>query len=62
MNQIIEKIKNIFGSHKGSETVDSKKDKSFNDAMNGANDIARSIRESKKFQTQKKLWRNVFYF
>ena len=62
MNKLTEKIKNIFGSRKESETADYKKDKSFDDAMNGANDIAWSIRESEKFQLQKKLWRNVFHF
>ena len=62
MNKLTEKIKNIFRNRKSSETADPKKDKSFNGAMQGASDIARSIRESGKFQTQKKLWRNIFHF
>ena len=62
MNKLTEKIKNIFGNRKSSETTDPKKDNSFNGAMRGASDIARSIRESGKFQTQKKLWRDIFHF
>jgi len=62
MNQLIEKIKNIFGRKGKLETAESRKDKSLNDAVHGTSDVARSIRESKKFQTQKKLWRNVFHF
>jgi hypothetical protein len=62
MSKLTEKIKNIFRNRKSSETIDPKKDKSFNGAMQGASDIARSIRESGKFQTQKKLWRNIFHF
>jgi fructose 1,6-bisphosphatase len=62
LRKIKEKIKSVFKHRKESEVTDLKKDKSFNGAIQGASDIARSIRESGKFQTQKKLWRNIFHF
>ena len=61
MNTLVEKIKNIFGHKKESETVDPKKDKSLRDATLSASDIARSIQESRKFQTRKR-WRNISHF
>jgi len=62
MNKLTEKIKNIFRNRKSSETTDPKKDKSFNDAMQGANDIARSIRKSNRLQMKKHFLRRIFHF
>ena len=61
MNRLVEKIKNIFERKEKSETIESKKDKLLHDATWGASDIARSIQESKKFQTRKR-WRNISHF
>jgi len=62
VSKLTEKINNIFGRKEKSETPEFKKDKSMRETMWGTSDIARSIQESEKFQTQKRCWRNIFYF
>lgn len=62
VNKLAEKIKNIFGRRMGSEMIEPKKDRVFNEAMLGVSDIARSILESYRIQTQKNLWHRIFHF
>ncbi|MBI4811951.1 hypothetical protein HY798_00665 [Candidatus Falkowbacteria bacterium] len=45
-----------------SETSQSSKDNSSDNVIWGVNDIARSIRESGKFQAQRNSWRKNFHF
>ncbi len=62
LRKIKEKIKKVFRREEESEAMGPKEDKSFNNAMMGANDIARSIRESNKLQVQKHFLRRIFHF
>lgn len=61
MNTLVEKIKSLFrGGREKSESEPPQKPQSETRPY-GAGKISKLIRESEKFQTQKKLWRNIFH-
>lgn len=61
MSKLTEKIKSIFKRKEKPEMTELKKER-LSSTMLGASDIARSIRESSKFRTQKNLCRRIFRF
>jgi len=63
MNKLTEKIKNIFlRSRTKSVNIMPPQDiKIFKSAFYEVGDIARSIRESQKFQLKKNLWHKLKY-
>lgn len=59
MKELVQKMNAMFGQGENKEMEASKK---FWGNVGVASDIARSIRETGKFQVRAKPWRNVFFF
>lgn len=59
MKELVQKINAMFRRGENKEAEASKK---FLGNVGGVSDIARSIRETGKFQARAKPWRNVFFF
>ncbi len=62
MKSFLKKFKNIFKKPKQPTVADSQEAQSKKEIINKSYaDIAKSIRESNKFQVQKNFWRNLFH-
>ena len=59
MDTLLTKIKNTFKRRENKEMEESQK---FWGGLDGASDIARSVRETAKFQARSKFRRNMIFF